>query len=177
MGNYRRDNTKGGTWFFTVNLADRSSALLTENIEALRAAHRYTLRNHPFKINAMVVLPEHLHAIWTLPEDDADFSTRWRLIKTEFTRALRLNEKLSPSRTRQGERGIWQRRFWEHKIRDEIDFSRHVDYIHINPVKHGYVNKVVDWPWSSFHQYVRYGLLTRDWAGEIDSAFRFGEKL
>lgn len=177
MGNYRRDNTKGGTWFFTVNLADRSSRLLTENIELLRAAHRYTLRDHPFKINAMVVLPEHLHAIWTLPEGDADFSTRWRLIKTEFTRALKPNEMLSLSRMRQGERGIWQRRFWEHKIRDETDFSRHVDYIHINPVKHGYVNKVIDWPWSSFHQYVRSGLLTRDWAGEFDSALTFGEKL
>lgn len=177
MGNYRRDNTKGGTWFFTVNLADRSSALLTENIELLRAAHRYTLRNHPFKINAMVVLPEHLHAIWTLPEGDADFSTRWRLIKTEFTRTLRANEGVSLSRVRQGERGVWQRRFWEHKIRDEIDFSQHVDYIHINPVKHGYVNKVIDWPWSSFHQYVRCGLLTRDWAGEVSGAITFGEKL
>ena len=175
MTNYRRDTTPGGTWFFTVNLADRSSALLTDNIDLLRAAHRYTLRSHPFKIDAMVVLPDHMHAIWTLPENDRDFSTRWRLIKTEFSRALPKVEPQSESRKIQMERGIWQRRFWEHKIRDENDFAQHVDYIHINPVKHGYVKQVRDWPWSSFHRFLRDGILAKDWAGEINIDFNYGE--
>ena len=111
----------------------------------------------------MVVLPDHLHAIWTLPWDDADFPLRWRLIKTWFSRNLPLGEHRRASRVDKGERGIWQRRYWEHLIRDEIDFARHVDYIHWNPVKHGFVARAKDWPYSTFHRFVRDGVLTEDW--------------
>jgi putative transposase len=113
----------------------------------------------------MVILPDHLHTIWTLPDGDHDFSQRWRQIKSAFSREIAKEERISQSRLRKQERGIWQRRFWEHVIRDEEDFNRHVDYIHINPVKHGYIQKVADWPYSSFHQYVRLGILPVDWAG------------
>jgi len=175
MANYRRDLTQGGTWFFTVVLMDRKSDLLVKNIDALRDAHKYVMRNHPFVIEAMVVLPEHLHAIWTLPENDADYSNRWRLIKTEFSRSIKKKEKISTSRINKGERGIWQRRFWEHRIRDEIDFARHVDYIHFNPVKHKLVAEVKDWPWSSFHKYVHRGILPECWAGRITDDINFNE--
>lgn len=175
MTNYRRDLTQGGTWFFTVNLQNRNSQLLTNEIDLLRRAHKHVMYAHPFTINAMVVLPDHLHAIWTLPVNDADYSTRWRLIKTEFSRNIKSTENISKSQSNKGERGIWQRRFWEHKIRDEIDYKRHVDYIHINPQKHGYVTEVVDWPWSTFHQYINKKILPSNWAGEIGDDFEFGE--
>jgi putative transposase len=110
-------------------------------------------------------MPEHLHTIWTLPGGNDDFSQRWRQIKSAFSREIAKEEPISKSRLCKQERGIWQRRFWEHAIRDEEDFRRHVDYIHFNPVKHGYVQKVADWPYSSFHQYVRLGILPEDWAG------------
>lgn len=166
MSNYRRDQTCGGTWFFTVNLADRRSDLLTKHIGLLRQAHRKVKQAHPFAIDAMVVLPDHLHAIWTLPADDVDFPTRWRLIKKTFSLALPRFEPISASRQQQGERGIWQRRYWEHRIRDEADFARHVDYIHINPVKHGHSSCASDWPFSSFHRFVHHGLLSADWAAD-----------
>jgi putative transposase len=165
MTNYRRIYTKGATWFFTVNLADRRSRLLTDEIETLRKAHRYALSRHPFIIDAMVVLPDHIHAIWTLPENDADYSTRWRLIKTAFSRAIPFKEEISESRFNRKERGIWQRRFWEHRIRDAEDFEQHVNYVHINPLKHGYVSKVSDWPFSTFHKYVEKGIYPIDWLG------------
>jgi putative transposase len=133
MTGYRRNFVAGGSFFFTVNLADRRLQLLTESIDALRTAFRETQRHHPFTIDAIVVLPDHLHSVWTLPEGDADFSTRWRLIKTSFSRKLSGGEPISSSRAGKGERGIWQRRYWEHTIRDEDDFSRHIDYIHIQP--------------------------------------------
>ena len=114
----------------------------------------------------MVVLPDHLHTIWTLPEGDAEFSTRWRLIKSAFSRGLATDEQISQSRASKGERGIWQRRYWEHTIRDENDFARHVDYIHINPVKHRLVKRVRDWPYSSFRRMVKLGLYPEDWAGD-----------
>ena len=165
MTAYRRNLVAGGTYFFTVNLADRRLSLLTGNIELLRAAFRYTRHRHPFTIDAIVILPNHLHALWTLPAGDSDFATRWRLIKTTFSRGLRPIERVSASRSSKGERGIWQRRFWEHTIRDDDDFARHVDYIHFNPVKHSYVQRVRDWPFSSFLRMVRLGWYPAEWAG------------
>ena len=168
MTSYRRNFVPGGSFFFTVNLAERRLRLLTEHIDQLRTAFRVVRMSHPFKIEAMVVLPDHIHAIWSLPEGDKDFATRWRLIKSAFSRALPKGERISKSRRSKGERGIWQRRFWEHMIRDENDFQRHVDYIHINPVKHGHAQAVRDWPHSSFRAYVRRGVYPADWAGGED---------
>jgi putative transposase len=176
MPNYRRAFVAGGCWFFTVNLFDRRRHLLTENIQALRAATRLTQTRHPFTIDAMVVLPDHLHAVWTLPEGDADFPLRWRLIKIAFAQAIPKSESRSPVRVARGERGIWQRRFWEHLIRDEEDFGRHVEYCYINPVKHGLVTRVCDWPHSSFHRDVRAGLFPQDWAGDMSTTGEFGER-
>ena len=136
MPNYRRAFAPGGCWFFTANLLDRRSGLLTKEIAALREGMRRTRERHPFRIDALVVLPDHIHAIWTLPPGDADFSTRWRLIKIEFSKAIPRTERLNKARRARGERGIWQRRFWEHLIRNEEDYRRHVDYCYINPVKH-----------------------------------------
>jgi putative transposase len=142
----------------------------------LRAAFRETKRDHPFTIDAIVVLPDHLHALWTMPDGDADFATRWRLIKTGFSRRVPAGERISESRAAKGERGIWQRRYWEHTIRDENDFARHIDYIHIHPIKHGYVTRVGDWPHSSFHRMVKLGIYPEDWAGDFsDDGDVFGE--
>ena len=178
MVRYRRNFIPGGSFFFTVNLAERRLRLLTENIEALRAAFRKTRAAHPFIIEAMVVLPDHLHTIWNLPDDDSDYATRWRLIKSRFSRALPKIERVSVSRRDKAERGIWQRRYWEHSLRDEGDFARHMDYIHINPVKHGCVTRVQDWPHSSFHRLVRQGIYPPDWAGDAADADDggFGER-
>jgi putative transposase len=177
MTDYRRNFIAGGSFFFTVNLAERRLRLPTEHIDALRTAFRETRRDHPFTIEAMVVLPDHLHAVWTMPEGDAHFATRWRLIKTNFSRRLPPGERISNSRAANGERGIWQRRYWEHTIRDENDFARHLDYIHINPVKHGLVTRVVDWPHSSFHRMVKLGVYPEDWAGDVsDCGDVFGER-
>jgi putative transposase len=177
MTDYRRNFIDGASFFFTVNLAERRLRLLTEHIEDLRTAFRETRRRHPFTIDAMVVLPDHLHALWTLPEGDWDFSTRWQLIKSTFSRSLAPGERVSASRAAKGERGVWQRRFWEHTVRDESDLVRHIDYIHINPVKHGLVTRVRDWPYSSFHRMVKLGVLPEDWAGDVsDQAENFGER-
>jgi putative transposase len=168
MTNYRRYRIAGGTYFFTINLAERQRQLLTERIDSLRDAFQEVKKAHPFVIDAIVVLPDHLHTLWTLPEGDDDFSLRWRQIKSAFSRAIEKDERISNSRLRQQERGIWQRRFWEHTIRDEEDFNRHIDYIHINPVKHGYVQREIDWQFSSIHRYVKLGILPADWAGVPD---------
>jgi len=177
MTNYRRNFVPGGSYFFTVNLADRRSRFLTENISLLRSAFRYARKRHPFTIDAIVVLPDHLHTIWSLPENDCDFALRWRLIKSAFSRDLPAGEPISESRAARGERGIWQRRYWEHALRDERDLERHVDYIHFNPVKHGHVSKVQDWPYSSFHRMVRLGICPEDWAGNMnESDAAFGER-
>jgi putative transposase len=165
MTEYRRYRLKGGTYFFTVNLVERKRKLLTEHSDALRSAFREIKQAHPFQIDAIVVLPDHLHTVWTLPEGDDDFSLRWRQIKSAFSRKIEKDERISKSRERKQERGIWQRRFWEHAIRNEQDYARHVDYIHFNPVKHGYVKQVADWPYSSFHRFVKLGLCSSDWAG------------
>jgi putative transposase len=172
---YRRARATGATYFFTVNLAERRSSLLVAHIDALWETLRHVRRAHPFDIDAIVVLPEHLHAIWTLPTDDADFATRWMLIKAGFSRQIPPVEHRSPSRVTKGERGIWQRRYWEHLIRDERDFARHVDYIHFNPVKHGHAMRAVDWPYSSIHRYVRLGLVAPDWASDAAEETGFGE--
>jgi putative transposase len=177
MTSYRRNFVLGGSYFFTVNLDDRRLSLLTRHIGLLRHAFRETRARHPFTIEAVVVLPDHLHAVWTLPEGDADFALRWRLIKSAFSRALPGSEHVSPSRAERGERGIWQRRYWEHTLRDENDYARHVDYIHFKPVKHRHVTRVKDWPHSSFHRMVRAGIYPEDWGGDVrDDRSEFGER-
>lgn len=169
MPNYRRARVEGATWFFTVNLLQRrGNDLLVRHIDTLREAIRHVRRLHPFGIDAWVVLPEHMHCVWTLPPGDANFPLRWRLLKTFFCRALPADEYRSTYRVLRGERGIWQRRYWEHLIRDEDDFRRHVDYVHINPLKHGLVAQVIDWPYSTFHRDVRSGLYPADWAGDVE---------
>jgi len=174
---YRRNFVSGASYFFTVNLADRKSSLLIDHIGELRAALRYVRQRHPFALDAIAVLPDHLHAIWTLPNGDPDFPVRWRLIKSAFSRALPAGEKVSRSRAAKGERGIWQRRYWEHTLRDEQDFERHVDYIHFNPVKHGLVQRVKDWPHSSFTKMVHDGAYPEDWAGDnCNDTRNFGER-
>jgi putative transposase len=176
MVRYRRNFVPGGTYFFTVTLADRRSRALVDHIAALRAAFRAARRERPFAIDAIVILPEHLHVVMTLPPDDADFPGRWRRIKGLFTRSVAVAGATFPS-DRTGEYALWQRRFWEHTIRDDGDFARHVDYIHINPLKHGLVTRVADWPYSSFHRYVRQGLLPQDWAGDAkNGGAGFGER-
>ena len=167
---YRRSNIKGASYFFTVNLAQRRSRLLVEQIDSLRHVMNEVKHRHPFRLEAMVVLPEHLHALWTLPEGDRDFITRWSLIKAGFSRRIYTAEPRSQSRQMKGERGIWQRRYWEHLIRDENDYRRHIEYIHYNPVKHGYVDCASDWPYSTIHKYIAEGLVESDWAsGAADS--------
>ena len=173
MVNYRRNLVPGGTYFFTVTLRDRSSRLLAEHIGSLRAAFREAKRKHPFHIDAIVILPEHLHTIWTLPEDDADYPGRWRAIKSAFTHAV-VKSGVAVARNEKGEYALWQRRYWEHTITDEDDFRHHADYIHFNPVKHGWAKQVADWPHSSFHQYVKRGILPPDWA-DCATEGKYGE--
>jgi len=171
MPNYRRVFVPGGTWFFTVNLLQRhGNDLLVREIDLLRQVVAVVRRRHPFHIDAWVVLPEHMHCVLTLPPGDSDFSRRWRLIKSGFSRALPKVERRSATRVAAGERGIWQRHFWEHLIRDEVDYQRHVDYVHVNPFKHGYVRRVRDWPYSTFHAQVRAGIYSLDWCGGVDAA-------
>ena len=170
MPHYRRAFTPGGTWFFTVNLLQRhGNDLLVREIDLLRQNVHDIRRKYPFWIDAWVVLPDHLHAVLTLPAGDSDFSLRWRLIKSGFSRALPKTERISAVREAAGERGIWQRHYWEHLIRDEVDFQRHVDYVHANPLKHGYVSRVIDWPYSTFHRAVAAGIYPIDWCGNSDS--------
>src|SRR5271170_4366263 len=175
MPQYRRASLEGSVFFFTVVLADRPSDLLLNEIDRFRRIYRNVEQRHPFETVAICVLPDHLHALWALPEGDADFSTRWSLIKSSFSRGLDSKPR-SPSKIRKREKGIWQRRYWEHAIRDDADFERHIDYIHFNPVKHGLVKRVVDWPHSSFHRYAEQGILPADWAGDGTELFgSFGE--
>ena len=166
MPQYIRAFVPGGTFFFTVALLERRRRLLTQYIGDLRAVFREARERRPFTIEAIVILPDHLHCLWTLPEGDADFSSRWHDIKARFAARIPGGERLSARRSQKGERGIWQRRFWEHVIRDERDFEHHADYIHYNPVKHGHVIKVADWPYSSFHDYVRRDIYDLEWAAD-----------
>ena len=164
MSNYRRNRVPGGTYFFTAALLDRTSDLLVAEIAILRQAVRQTHTRMPFHIDAWVVLPEHIHCIWTLPPGDDDYTGRWRALKKAFSKAIPKNEALSAVRAQRGERGIWQRRYWEHTIRNEHDYATHMDYIHFNPVKHGYVDHPRDWPFSTFQRCVADGLYPADWS-------------
>lgn len=167
MTEYRRANVPGATWFFTVNLAHRrDNSLLIDEIVRLRAALARVRRTHPFTIDAMVAMPGHLHSMWTLPLGDSDYATRWSLIKSIFPRGLPQGEWRSASRIARGERGVWQRRCREHMVRDGIDFARHADYIHFNPVKHGWAREPRLWPHSSFRRFVERGVYPADWGGE-----------
>ena len=176
MPNYRRVFIPGGTWFFTVNLLERHTALLTKNITQLRHAIFWTKRRMPFCIEAMVILPDHLHAVITLPPGDTNFPLRLRHIKSRFSKSLPKTEWLSGVRKKRGERGIWQRRFWEHHIRDERDFRNHVAYCYYNPVKHGLVQNIRDWPHSTIHRDVRAGRFEQDFEFTLDAHSKFGEK-
>lgn len=173
---YRRATAQGGTFFFTVNLADRSSSLLVDHANDLRRVMRTVRAAHPFEITAIVVLPEHLHCVWKLPIGDSDYATRWSLIKAGFARCLPATEFIRDSRARKRERGVWQRRYWEHQIRDEDDLRRHIDYIHYNPVKHGHVSAPIEWRHSSLHRYVRRGVLLEDWGNGSHVGGSFGER-
>ena len=167
MPNYRRAKITGATWFFTVNLLERhNNNLLIKEVALLKASIKKVYRAHPFEIIAWVVLPDHMHCLWKLPEGDTDYATRWRLIKSHFSKAIAPKEYRSPVRVKNGERGIWQRHYWEHWIRDEQDFQRHFDYIHRNPLKHGLVTRVSDWPYSTFHKYVKTGIYSESWCGD-----------
>ena len=171
---YRRNRVPGGTSFFTTTLKDRRSSLLVDHIDILRSAFETTRRERPFVVDAIVILPDHLHTIMTLPTGDADFSGRWRRIKGLFTRHVASARGVAPTPT--GEYPLWQRRFWEHIIRDDGDYARHVDYIHFNPVKHGHVTRVGNWRYSSFHRYVWEEILPPDWGGgDDDGDTAFGE--
>jgi putative transposase len=176
MSRYRRARIEGGIYFFTVTLADRSSDLLVRHIDLLREAYKSAQELYPFETLAICVLPDHLHSVWSLPPDDADFPLRWSLIKSKFSRELPVNAERTSSKITKREKGIWQRRYWEHVIRSDEDLKRHVDYIHFNPVKHGYVPRVSDWPHSSFSRYVARGLLPADWGGDArETTGQFGE--
>ena len=176
MPQYVRAKFKGSVFFFTVVLAERPSNLLIEEIDRLRKSYRTVQKSLPFETVAVCVLPDHIHCIWALPEGDADFSARWSLIKSGFSRGLDPGMSRSASKMAKREKGIWQRRYWEHAIRDDVDLERHVDYIHFNPVKHGHVTRVMDWPHSSFHRYVEGGSLAADWGGDVkDIPGAFGE--
>jgi putative transposase len=179
MAEYRRNRIPGGTYFFTVNLFDRRSDLLLTHINVLRDAVRRVRESRPFHIDAWVVLPDHMHAVWTLPPGDVDYASRWKAIKAVFSRRLPRDETIPTPRLARGERGVWQRRYWEHTIRDEADYTAHVDYVHINPLKHGLVAHVRDWPYSSFHRCVGRGMYALEWAGDgaddVESG-KFGER-
>jgi putative transposase len=172
MAQYRRLRSPGSSYFFTVNLADRSSDLLIHEIGSLRSAVAHALASKPFFIDAWVVLPDHLHAVWTLPDGDSDFSWRWATIKRLFSWQQQGGEYRSASRAAKRERGIWQRRFWDHLIRDEDDFRAHVDYVHYNPMKHGLVSHPADWPYSTFHRAVARGEAPAQWATSDEGEFR-----
>ena len=167
MPNYRRMHVPGGTYFFTVNLLERRRRLLVERIDDLRASFRESHAVRPFELLAIVVLPDHLHCVWRLPTGDADNANRWAQIKSGFSRRMPMTERRSGRRIACRERGIWQRRYWEHSIRDDDDLRRHVDYIHYNPVKHGHARRAVDWPYSSFRRWVAADVYPLDWAGIV----------
>jgi putative transposase len=176
MPRYLRAKIAGGTFFFTVAIADRSDDLLVREIDRLRRIYRSVQERHSFQTIAICILPDHLHAIWSLPENDGDFPLRWNRIKSGFSRGLTAASSRSERHIGKREKGLWQRRYWEHAIRDETDLSRHIDYIHFNPVKHGLVSRVVDWPHSSFHRYVERQELPADWGGDIrEISGSFGE--
>jgi putative transposase len=151
MSKYIRPKRPGASIFFTVALADRGARTLVDHVVVLREAVRMTKAERPFQINAWVVLPDHMHCVWTLPEGDAEYSTRWSVIKARFSRAMPIIQRRKSHEARR-EHGIWQRRYWEHHIRDDAAFAACVRYCWINPVKHGLVEHPKDWPYSSWHR-------------------------
>jgi putative transposase len=155
MPNYRRLRIPGATYFFTVNLAERGGTALTDHIHLLREAYRVTAAEHPIQCEAMVILPDHIHAVWTLPPGDADFSRRWQKIKARFSHATGLKGVQSRSMLEKGEVGLWQRRFWEHMIRDPAEERRAVAHCLTDPVRHGLVTDPADWPFSTIHRDLR----------------------
>ncbi|MCP4259536.1 MAG: transposase [Planctomycetes bacterium] len=162
MPNYIRAKFEGGYYFFTVVTYERVKLFHSELArQCLKNAIKETKLKHPYETIAFCLLPEHLHCVWKLPENDSDFSTRWSSIKglfsIEYLQLVGRQKKVSESRKRKGEVCLWQRRFWEHQIRDENDLQRHVDYIHYNPIKHELVSRIEDWPWSTYHRYVKEG--------------------
>ncbi len=168
MPNYRRANIDGGTYFFTVNTLSRQTFLLDDDVRAaLREGIALVRLSHPFAVNAWVLLPDHLHCIWTLPPNDRDFSTRWRVIKRTVTQrcGARLNrlDLMTARRMLRKQSSLWQYRYWEHLIRNDRDYRHHVDYIHWNPVKHGYVKRAGDRPYSTFQRHVAEGIYLPDW--------------
>ena len=168
MSRYRRVRLEGGVFFFTVVTYKRRPILTTEmGIECLRKAWRDTYSTMSYEVEAVCVLPDHLHTMWSLPDGDDDYPARWRKLKGIFSREFRargdLSHETTSSRRRTREVTVWQRRYWEHRIRDVDDFGRHVDYTHFNPVKHGHVTSASDWPYSSFHDHVRKGWIEPDW--------------
>ncbi len=171
MVHYRRSRVAGGTYFFTANLQNRCDHLLVDHADALRSIVKGVRAQYPFTIDAMVVLPDHWHAVWTLPPGDLAYASRIRLIKARFTKYLS-REGVAIERDNRGEYKLWQRRFWEHTIRDDRDFETHVNYVHINPVKHGYVKRPVDWVHSTIHRFIANGIVTNDWAvGDFEGEF------
>lgn len=174
MVGYRRHRLAGGSYFFTVTLRDRQADTLVRYVSDLGKAFRAVRAMHPFRTDAVVVLPDHLHTLWTLPDGDTDYPLRWQAIKAMFTHML-IRRGVALARDARGEYALWQRRYWEHTIRDASDLQRHVDYIHINPVKHGLVTRTRDWPHSSFHRFVRRGLVPPDWGASGPLEGKFGE--
>jgi putative transposase len=153
MSSYRRLYVPGGTYYFTVRLAERAGQALTDNIALLRHVYACVQRDRPFRTEAIVVLPDHIHAVWTLPEGDADFSRRWQAIKAGFSRHCPTPGPVRQSLARRREKGIWQRRFWEHAVRDPGEFDALCARVVENPVKHGLVARAQDWPYSSVHRH------------------------
>ena len=171
---YRRSRTKGATYFFTVLTYKRKRILCkTDNVKIIKEAFRHVALQRPFLVDAFVMLPDHIHCIWTLPDDDNDFSTRWRLIKGYFTRRCdkKYRDEQSDNMQKKCLQGIWQQRFWEHTIRSDRDFAAHVDYIHYNPVKHGLVKKPRDWEHSTFNKYVKAGVYDINWGTTEEMIF------
>ena len=162
MVNFRRNFAPAATYFFTVTLRNRRSAVLTDHIDLLGRSFRDVRAKYPFDTKAIVVLPDHLHALWTLPDGDTDYPRRWQGVKSRFTRAL-AKAGVPLTKDERGEYRLWQRRFWEHTIVDERDLQSHLDYIHYNPVKHGLVGRAADWPHSSFHRYAQAGWFDENW--------------
>ena len=180
MPEYRRSFAEGGTFFFTVVTFQRRPILtLEESRVLLHSTWTNVNERFPFITDAICLLPDHLHCIWTLPEGDGNYSLRWGEIKKLFSKGYLVHigpgENRNESRQKRGEAAIWQRRFWEHTIRDLDDYHRHLDYIHYNPVKHGLVKNVADWEWSSFHRFVKKGYYERKWGTSLDEEINIME--
>ena len=175
MSNYIRDKTKGGCYFLTFNLYDRKSQLLITHVNEFRHAFKKTKLLHSFELNAMVLLPDHVHMLITLSDENDKYANIVACLKTSFSRQIpkSASENLTQSRVDKKERGIWQRRFWEHHIRNDDDYEQHVDYIHYNPVKHGYCLQPTEWEYSTIHKFISDGIYLKDWGySDLDNNFK-----